>query len=102
MVLNWRARALCRRPVIDSASRAPAVAEALSAAFDHPDRFRVVAVLAVDLTGQRGANQLDAFDRCGAGEPANDRPLARSFKTLAARPGFWKPIRLEVEYDYRA
>src|SRR2546427_6451444 len=67
--------------------RAPVV-EDLNAAVGHADRVRVVAVPLVDLAGQRGAKQLDAFHRCRAGEPAGDRALARSFKTLAARPGF--------------
>src|SRR5262249_62372445 len=66
--------------------RAPVV-EDLDAAVRDADGVRVMAVLLVDLVGERGAEQLDTFDRRRAGQPAA-RALARSFKTLAARPGF--------------
>src|SRR5262245_50027778 len=66
--------------------RAPVI-EDLDPAVGDADRVRIVAMLLVDLAGQPGAEELDAFYRRRAGQPARDRARARSFKTFAARPG---------------
>src|SRR5262249_33334433 len=58
--------------------RAPVV-EDLDAAIGDADRVRVVAVLLIDLAGQRGAEELDTFHPRPAGPPAPHPPPSPSF-----------------------
>jgi hypothetical protein len=46
-----------------------------------------VTMFLVGLPGEPCPKQLDAVDRTRARDPAHDRALARSFKTLARRSG---------------
>ena len=69
-------------------ARRASVVEDLNAAVGQADRVGVVTMLLVRLAGEPRAKQLDAIDRPRAGDPARGRPLARSFKTLAAGSGF--------------
>src|SRR5262249_61785937 len=74
--------------------RAPVV-EDLDAAVRDADGVRVMAVLLVDLAGERGAEQLDTFDPRRAGQPAARAP-SRSFKTLPAPSRFLEGHSLAV------
>ncbi len=65
-----------------------AVVENLDAGIGHTDRIRVVSMSLIGRASEPCAEELDATDRARAGDPASDRPLARSFKTLTGRSGF--------------
>src|SRR3989475_6806041 len=66
------------------------VVEDLDAGVGHTDRIRVVAMLLIGLAGEPCAEELDAIGWPRADEPPSDRALARSFKTLAGRSGFFQ------------
>ena len=62
----------------------PPVVEYLNSPVGQADCVGVVTVLLVGLAGESGTKKLYATCWPRAGNPAPDRPPARSFKTLAA------------------
>src|SRR2546425_11392908 len=69
------------------------VVEDLDAGVGHTDRIRVVAMFLIRLASEPRPEELDAIGRPRADEPLRNRALARSFKTLAGRSGFFQTHR---------